>query len=93
MHNYKLHAYMTKVLPLQLSSQRAHFLMCICILRFSCADDAIVMGNMYLGAEDEKFNVTAYYVQQAEMNIYGTFTPKHCYPATEGYIGESDASE
>ena len=48
---------------------------------------------MYLGAEDERFNVTAYYIQQAELDIYGTFTPKHCYPATEGYVGEVDASE
>ena len=52
-----------------------------------------MLGNMYLGAEDERFNVTAYYIQQAELDIYGTFTPKHCYPATEGYVGEVDASE
>ena len=52
-----------------------------------------MLGNMYLGAEDEKFNVTAYYIQQAELDIYGTVTPKHCYPATEGYVGEVDASE
>ena len=52
-----------------------------------------MLGNLYLGAEDEKFNVTAYYIQQAELDIYGTFTPKHCFPATEGYVGEVDASE
>ena len=61
-------------------------------LRFSATDDAVMLGSMYLGAEGEQFNMNAYYVQQSELNMYGSFTPKNCYPTTEGYIGETDAS-
>ncbi len=56
---------------------------------FAFSDEAVMTGGFYLGAQDERLNLTSFYFQQAELNLYGSVTPKTCYPATEGYYGET----